>query len=182
MVLVFLVILFDGSVLDSELYGYVYIICSLFVCIVLDICIDVSSFSIYFFFFFFSCIRCHTRCALVTGFQTFALPIYSSLIMNFVTFGPYGINSSAEMNYLFSGSLNDSGPKYQYWREILSELPSIADWKIQNFFNYGDFIPDLPAFDGDFPFPFSGTEHFGNNFMLSNANGDRKSTHLNSSH
>src|SRR3546814_11353423 len=97
--------------------------------------------------------------------------------MNFSTLRPYGFKSPSEMNYLFSGSFNDSGPKYKYWRMILSEPPSIADWKIQNFFNYGDFIPDLPAFDGDFPFPFSGTEHFGNNFMLSNANGGQIWTH-----
>src|SRR3546814_5483518 len=36
-------------------------------------------FSLFLFFFFFSSRRRHTRCALVTGVQTCALPIYAML-------------------------------------------------------------------------------------------------------
>src|SRR3546814_1937785 len=36
------------------------------------------------FFFFFSSRRRHTRCALVTGVQTCALPIYLSVLFTFV--------------------------------------------------------------------------------------------------
>src|SRR3546814_6864835 len=39
--------------------------------------ICVSLLSVYFVFFFFSSRRRHTRCALVTGVQTCALPIFS---------------------------------------------------------------------------------------------------------
>src|SRR3546814_14617530 len=41
------------------------------------ICVIVRSCICYFFFFFFSSRRRHTRCALVTGVQTCALPISS---------------------------------------------------------------------------------------------------------
>src|SRR3546814_4418189 len=37
-------------------------------------------FSVIFFYFFFSSRRRHTRCALVTGVQTCALPIYCEVI------------------------------------------------------------------------------------------------------
>src|SRR3546814_9699150 len=46
-------------------------LCGCFCCVVL-LFIDV----VYFFFFFFSSRRRHTRCALVTGVQTCALPIF----------------------------------------------------------------------------------------------------------
>src|SRR3546814_8992767 len=39
------------------------------------VCLDVLRFVFYFVFFFFSSRRRHTRCALVTGVQTCALPI-----------------------------------------------------------------------------------------------------------
>src|SRR3546814_775986 len=48
----------------------------MFRCIV----IPLSYKSLYFLFFFFSSIRRHTRCALVTGVQTCALPIYAAAL------------------------------------------------------------------------------------------------------
>src|SRR3546814_2314143 len=42
------------------------------------LCTVCTFFLIFFFFFFFSSRRRHTRCALVTGVQTCALPIYGS--------------------------------------------------------------------------------------------------------
>src|SRR3546814_3096632 len=49
--------------------AYCYCYCLLFICLVM--------FFHFFFFFFFSSRRRHTRCALVTGVQTCALPISS---------------------------------------------------------------------------------------------------------
>src|SRR3546814_3859939 len=43
-------------------------------------CLKCIFFSLCLFFFFFSSIRRHTRCALVTGVQTCALPIYRMLV------------------------------------------------------------------------------------------------------
>src|SRR3546814_3461209 len=50
-------------------------------CFMLYACTSVRSdgFSLYVFFFFFSSRRRHTRCALVTGVQTCALPIYEPM-------------------------------------------------------------------------------------------------------
>src|SRR3546814_10456888 len=50
----------------------------LFVCLVVIWCVFL--FSIVFFLFFFSSRRRHTRCALVTGVQTCALPISISAL------------------------------------------------------------------------------------------------------
>src|SRR3546814_5192604 len=44
--------------------------------VVLLVCLH-ASFTVYCLFFFFSSRRRHTRCALVTGVQTCALPIFS---------------------------------------------------------------------------------------------------------
>src|SRR3546814_10869619 len=51
----------------------------LFVCtsiILICVCNCLLTFGVYFVFFFFSSRRRHTRCALVTGVQTCALPIW----------------------------------------------------------------------------------------------------------
>src|SRR3546814_2782007 len=52
------------------------IFCSLSLCFILQFIFSNFLF-FYFFFFFFSSRRRHTRCALVTGVQTCALPIFS---------------------------------------------------------------------------------------------------------
>src|SRR3546814_7346998 len=54
--------------------------CSYFCLLALLVIVCFSSCFLYFFsFFFFSSRRRHTRCALVTGVQTCALPIYAPL-------------------------------------------------------------------------------------------------------
>src|SRR3546814_13242708 len=49
-------------------------------CLCFSVCVDLLSYRcsvcVFFLFFFFSSRRRHTRCALVTGVQTCALPIY----------------------------------------------------------------------------------------------------------
>src|SRR3546814_8836698 len=52
-----------------------------------DFCIVVDTFVLSFFaFFFFSSRRRHTRCALVTGVQTCALPIYGYCLLGVLVF------------------------------------------------------------------------------------------------
>src|SRR3546814_18755987 len=48
----------------------------LLICICVFVCIGVTLLCFFFVLFFFSSRRRHTRCALVTGVQTCALPIY----------------------------------------------------------------------------------------------------------
>src|SRR3546814_3905856 len=61
------------------LYAFLYCLCFLFCLIVFCS----ASFVIYLgLFFFFSSRRRHTRCALVTGVQTFALPICSRILLS----------------------------------------------------------------------------------------------------
>src|SRR3546814_9249435 len=55
---------------------YAYFITSVFLCIVLYLLRVSWVFVLFTFLFFFSSRRRHTRCALVTGVQTCALPIF----------------------------------------------------------------------------------------------------------
>src|SRR3546814_1650420 len=52
-----------------------------------------------FFMFFFSSRRRHTRCALVTGVQTFALPIFAHVAFAFA-WGYFSISASLSPSYL----------------------------------------------------------------------------------
>src|SRR3546814_15145747 len=53
-------------------------------------------FTLYCVYFFFSSRRRHTRCALVTGVQTCALPIYTVRYAAGVTANPYGRDSRVD--------------------------------------------------------------------------------------
>src|SRR3546814_6047908 len=68
---------------------------SLLYFVVLDL--SVVDYVFVFFFFFFSSRRRHTRCALVTGVQTCALPIYRALISSEDVQGTevYGVGDEA---------------------------------------------------------------------------------------
>src|SRR3546814_8226257 len=46
---------------------------------------------LFFFFFFFSSRRRHTRCALVTGVQTCALPIYDDWMLTHLAVNPRSV-------------------------------------------------------------------------------------------
>src|SRR3546814_14392147 len=55
-------------------------------------------------FFFFSSRRRHTRCALVTGVQTCALPIFEIMFMDFIALAMDPIvNQAAKAHFMFGG-------------------------------------------------------------------------------
>src|SRR3546814_956478 len=63
------------------------------------------------FFFFFSSRRRHTSCALVTGVQTCALPIYSAYAeLNAPIFDQLEVNASGRYDR-YSGGLDNFSPK-----------------------------------------------------------------------
>src|SRR3546814_417791 len=74
----------------------------------------VNLFSFYFFLFFFSSRRRHTRCALVTGVQTCALPISRAArlrILTAVREGPQGARTlNARIEDLLAGTRRGAGP------------------------------------------------------------------------
>src|SRR3546814_8838657 len=59
------------------------------------VCIIDEFFMCVFYLFFFSSRRRHTRCALVTGVQTCALPIWVQSVNDFIVFGAMAIGSFA---------------------------------------------------------------------------------------
>src|SRR3546814_5606007 len=83
------------------LYAFLYCLCFLFCLIVFCS----ASFICYLgLFFFFSSRRRHTRCALVTGVQTCALPIFAGWTMGFAALYPsYGSGLLWERPWLLTG-------------------------------------------------------------------------------
>src|SRR3546814_9165645 len=85
----------------------------LFVEICCDSCTHVVDL-IFLFFFFFSSRRRHTRCALVTGVQTCALPIYHHV-------DPVNHDASAAMRamketkFISGGTVDDA---IAYWQDV----------------------------------------------------------------
>src|SRR3546814_8921922 len=74
-----------------------------------------------FFCFFFSSRRRHTSCALVTGVQTCALPIFSLLSLGFFFLGcgKMAISKSHEENKQRLDELSD---RQQYMNEFFDEM------------------------------------------------------------
>src|SRR3546814_9257342 len=67
-----------------------------------------------FFYFFFSSRRRHTRCALVTGVQTCALPIYLGVPVHRVALEPVELDAV--------GRLDAGGDHGERLREVVVEL------------------------------------------------------------
>src|SRR3546814_5177715 len=73
------------------------------------------------FVFFFSSRRRHTRCALVTGVQTCALPIYLALdaaSTEFYKNGVYDLEGE--------GKKLDAGGMVDYWAKLIANYPIIS--------------------------------------------------------
>src|SRR3546814_4692870 len=66
--------------------------------------------SLLFLLFFFSSRRRHTRCALVTGVQTCALPISLARFPAFVTLGPEPLSDAFDAAYLASALAGRRAP------------------------------------------------------------------------
>src|SRR3546814_4901938 len=111
-----------------------------------------------FFFFFFSSRRRHTRCALVTGVQTCALPIY-------------GIAKS--------GSAREQGETTaRLMRRIHDGTGMGLLWQVIIFL--GGILPAILAVTGIIP--WWRARHWRSSLQQRQAATDRKSTRLNSSH
>src|SRR3546814_8110668 len=78
------------------------------------------------FCFFFSSRRRHTRCALVTGVQTCALPIYGALPADFAAAKLTGVSSTSGKFYRTIKTVEQRGENMQRWtkRQFLAASAS----------------------------------------------------------
>src|SRR3546814_3312930 len=80
----------------------------------------------FFFYFFLSSRRRHTRCALVTGVQTCALPIYSDLIISKREIETTVTVDDGEILAL-GGLLDDNERKTIERIPLLSDIPGLGE-------------------------------------------------------
>src|SRR3546814_9829495 len=80
-----------------------------------------------FLFFFFSSRRRHTRCALVTGVQTCALPIYSAIIAEgMCAAGPAKIGTHIHQQCSVSVSKFHHLTLIHFWPDRLAQFPGLS--------------------------------------------------------
>src|SRR3546814_5317594 len=141
--------------------------CLCLCCFFLQFC----SFSIsYYFFFFFSSRRRHTRCALVTGVQTCALPIYSYE------------QRGGRVALLWEPTPQLSVKLAGIWQSLDSDGNGLyaADLdgnRLGDGRSFNNYVPESYDFDLDY---YSATIDY--DFGPATLTSDRKSTRLNSSH
>src|SRR3546814_7574882 len=97
------------------------------------------------FFFFFSSRRRHTSCALVTGVQTCALPIYSAYAeLNAPIFDQLEVNASGRYDR-YSGGLDNFSPK------IGVKVKPIKEVLLRGTYSRGFRVPSFGEANATFP-------------------------------
>src|SRR3546814_17975852 len=109
-----------------------------------DLCIYCVCLFVY--LFFFSIRRRHTRCALVTGFQTCALPIFYSAFaeLNAPILDPVSVNVSGRYDR-YSGGLDNFSPK------VGVKFTPIQQVVLRGTYSRGFRVPSFGEADATFP-------------------------------